>query len=108
MAAITRSRPRPLVTHTLMPTKNKYHYVRMKEMLANVLGGARGGGLFSTGDSNGQSGHGIFQTESPTNTSSSLPEGSGDASKKATTAQPGANRPTTNASVAKTTVAATS
>ncbi|PYH47760.1 deubiquitination module subunit SGF73 [Aspergillus saccharolyticus JOP 1030-1] len=51
MAAITRSQPQPLVTHTLISTKKKYQYVRIKEMLSHALGGSRGGGLFSTGDS---------------------------------------------------------
>ncbi|KAL4885339.1 SCA7, zinc-binding domain-containing protein [Aspergillus karnatakaensis] len=50
MAAISRSQPQPLVTHTLISTKKKYKYVRIKEMLSHALGGARGGGLFSTGD----------------------------------------------------------
>ncbi|RAL07601.1 uncharacterized protein BO97DRAFT_438311 [Aspergillus homomorphus CBS 101889] len=50
MAAIARSQPQPLVTHTLISTKKKYQYVRIKEMLSHALGGSRGGGLFSTGD----------------------------------------------------------
>ncbi|PYI23415.1 SCA7-domain-containing protein [Aspergillus violaceofuscus CBS 115571] len=50
MAAITRSHPQPLVSHTLISTKKKYQYVRIKEMLSHALGGSRGGGLFSTGD----------------------------------------------------------
>lgn len=50
MAAISRSQPQPLVTHTLISTKKKYQFVRIKEMLSHALGGARGGGLFSTGD----------------------------------------------------------
>ncbi|KAL4800042.1 mRNA capping enzyme, catalytic domain-containing protein [Aspergillus venezuelensis] len=50
MAAISRSQPQPLVNHTLISTKKKYQYVRIKEMLSHALGGARGGGLFSTGD----------------------------------------------------------
>ncbi|EAW13829.1 deubiquitination module subunit SGF73 [Aspergillus clavatus NRRL 1] len=50
MAAILRSRPEPLVTHPLISTKKKYKYVRIKEMLSHALGGARGGGLFSSGD----------------------------------------------------------
>ncbi|KKK20457.1 hypothetical protein AOCH_006878 [Aspergillus ochraceoroseus] len=50
MAAISRSHPQPLVTHTLISTKKKYQYVRIKEMISHALGGARGGGLFSTGD----------------------------------------------------------
>ena len=49
MAAISRglSRPQPLATHTLFPTRRKYQLVRMKEMLSNALSGNRGGGLFS-------------------------------------------------------------
>ncbi|KAL5048503.1 hypothetical protein BDW71DRAFT_196144 [Aspergillus fruticulosus] len=50
MAAISRSQPQPLVTHTLISTKKKYQFVRIKEMLSHALGGTRGGGLFSTGD----------------------------------------------------------
>ncbi|KAL4806456.1 SCA7, zinc-binding domain-containing protein [Aspergillus unguis] len=50
MAAISRSQAQPLVSHTLISTKKKYQYVRIKEMLSHALGGARGGGLFSTGD----------------------------------------------------------
>ncbi|RDW74701.1 uncharacterized protein DSM5745_07363 [Aspergillus mulundensis] len=50
MAAISRSHPQPLVRHTLISTKKKYQFVRIKEMLSHALGGARGGGLFSTGD----------------------------------------------------------
>ncbi|THC91418.1 hypothetical protein EYZ11_009128 [Aspergillus tanneri] len=52
MAAIARSNPQPLITHTLISTKKKYQYVRIKEMLSHALGGARGGGLFSTGETN--------------------------------------------------------
>ncbi|KAB8074553.1 SCA7, zinc-binding domain-containing protein [Aspergillus leporis] len=58
MAAITRSRPQPTITHTLISTKKKYQYVRIKEMLSHALGGARGGGLFSTGDNNTSSNDG--------------------------------------------------
>jgi len=49
MTAISRSlsRPQPLVTRTIFPTKRKYQLVRMKEMLSNALGGNRSGGLFS-------------------------------------------------------------
>ncbi|CRG90571.1 SAGA-associated factor 73 [Talaromyces islandicus] len=103
MAAISRSRPTPLATHTLVPTRKKYHYVRMKEMLSNVLGSARGGGIFSTSQPNGDS-LGLFQTESPTTTMTApaLPETSG----KPTTAQTAtANRPSATPTP-KTTVAA--
>ncbi|PLB50451.1 SCA7-domain-containing protein [Aspergillus steynii IBT 23096] len=55
MAGITRSHPLPLVTHTLMSTKQKYKYVRIKEMLSHALGGSRGGGLFSNGENNNAS-----------------------------------------------------
>ncbi|KAF1990994.1 SCA7-domain-containing protein [Aulographum hederae CBS 113979] len=48
MSAISRSRPTPLVTHVQVDTRKKYQYVRMKEMLLNALGGARGAGLFAT------------------------------------------------------------
>lgn len=44
MAAVARSRPRPLEQHVFVPVKRKYMYVRMKEMLGNALGGSRGGG----------------------------------------------------------------
>ncbi|KAH0561955.1 hypothetical protein GP486_003340 [Trichoglossum hirsutum] len=50
MAAIARSRPQPLEQRILVPTRRKYQYVRMKEMLSNALGGTRGGGFFSGGD----------------------------------------------------------
>ncbi|KAI9780063.1 MAG: hypothetical protein M1839_007045 [Geoglossum umbratile] len=50
MAAISRSRPQPLEQRILVPTRRKYQYVRMKEMLSNALGGTRGGGFFSGGD----------------------------------------------------------
>lgn len=52
MAGITRSQPLPLATHTLMTTKQKYKYVRIKEMLSHALGGSRGGGLFSNSETN--------------------------------------------------------
>ncbi|KAL2005460.1 hypothetical protein VTN00DRAFT_2671 [Thermoascus crustaceus] len=75
MAAIARSRPQPLVTHTLMPTRKKYQYVRMKEMLSHVLGGPRGGGLFSTGDSSSsaQAGRNLFQSSSVDSTALTSP-----------------------------------
>lgn len=49
MTAVSRSlsRPQPLITRTLFPTKRKYQLVRMKEMLSNALSGNRSGGLFS-------------------------------------------------------------
>ncbi|KAA6414065.1 MAG: SAGA complex component (Sgf73) [Lasallia pustulata] len=50
MAAMARSRAFPLEQHVFVPTRRKYQYVRMKEMLANALGGSRGGGLFATGE----------------------------------------------------------
>lgn len=106
MAAISRSRPAPLATHTLVPTRKKYHYVRMKEMLSNVLGSARGGGIFSTSQPNGDS-MGLFQTESPTTmTAPALPDAaSGDHLKKPTTTPTTSNRPS-NTPASKTTVAA--
>ena len=60
LTAIGRSNPQPLATHTLMSTRKKYQFVRIKETLAHALGGARGGGLFSTGDTP-PAGRNIFQ-----------------------------------------------
>jgi len=48
MAAVARSRPQPLEQHIFVPTRRKYQYVRLKEMLSNALGGSRGSGLFAT------------------------------------------------------------
>lgn len=68
MAAIGRSNPQPLITQTVISTKNKYRYVRIKEMLSHALGGARGGGLFSTGDTTTSTdGGNLFQAEDSTN-----------------------------------------
>lgn len=39
---------KPIVTSTIIPTRRKYQYVRVKEMLQHALGGARGANLFST------------------------------------------------------------
>jgi alpha-D-ribose 1-methylphosphonate 5-triphosphate synthase subunit PhnG len=118
MAAISRSHPTPLAVHTLMPTRKKYHYVRMKEMLSNVLGGARGGGLFSTGPTTNGESNGLFQTESPTmasatgTSSSTLQDssaGTDAASKKPVNPQTTPiNRPPSVATTPKTAVAATS
>jgi SAGA-associated factor 73 len=68
MAAIAKSRPRPLATRTFISTKSKYQFIRMKDMLHNALGGARGAGLFSTagpgdgggGGSGGGAGRGML------------------------------------------------
>ena len=46
MAAISRSRPRPLEQHTFIATTRKYQHIRMKEALSNALG-ARGAGAGS-------------------------------------------------------------
>ena len=49
MTAISRSfsRPQPLVTATLFPTKRKYQLIRMKEMLSNAMNGNRNGSMFA-------------------------------------------------------------
>jgi SAGA-associated factor 73 len=49
MTAISRSlaNPRPLVTHTIVPTRRKYQLIRMKEMLSNALNGNRGNNMFA-------------------------------------------------------------
>lgn len=59
MAAIARSRPRPLEQYIHIPTRRKYQYVRMKEMLGNALGGGRAsGGLFGKVAEGGETGGG--------------------------------------------------
>lgn len=49
MTAVSRSlsRPQPLVTHTIFPTRRKYQLVRMKEMLSNALNGNRNSNMFA-------------------------------------------------------------
>lgn len=87
MAAIGRSHPEPLATHTLVSTKKKYQFVRIKETLAHALGGARGGGLFSTGDSapaNG--GWNLFQPADSMGIASAFGQDAGDAGKTSVTA----------------------
>jgi hypothetical protein len=42
MAAIARSRPKPLAQHIFVPVRRKYAYVRMKEMLGHALMGSKG------------------------------------------------------------------
>ncbi|MCJ1453015.1 hypothetical protein MMC28_003360 [Mycoblastus sanguinarius] len=66
MAAIARSRPRPLEQHVFVPTARKYRHVRMKEMLGNALGvrGGGGGGLFGGAGAGGREsvlGEGVVQ-----------------------------------------------
>lgn len=51
MAAIARSAPKPLAEHTLITSKTKYRYVRIKEQMQHAIGGRGGGSLFSTDDS---------------------------------------------------------
>ena len=58
MAAIARSRPQPLEQHVWVPVRQKYAYVRMKEMLSNALAGSRGGNLFATAAENNSVGGG--------------------------------------------------
>ncbi|KAJ5564162.1 hypothetical protein N7513_000404 [Penicillium frequentans] len=60
MAAIARSNPKPLAEHTLITSRTKYRYVRIKEQMLHAIGG-RGGGLFSTDDSQPLFGGSIFQ-----------------------------------------------
>lgn len=61
MAAIARADPEPLETYQPISTRSKYRHVRVKGMLSQALGGARGGGLFSTGESTPALGRNIFQ-----------------------------------------------
>jgi len=51
MAAIARSTPKPLAEHTLITSKTKYRYVRIKEQMQHAIGGRNGSSLFSTDDS---------------------------------------------------------
>ncbi|KAJ5934514.1 hypothetical protein N7466_004061 [Penicillium verhagenii] len=64
MAAIARSNPRPLAEHTLITSSTKYRYVRIKEQMLHAMGG-RGGGLFSTDDSQPLFGGSLFQPFDP-------------------------------------------
>ncbi|KAJ5655789.1 hypothetical protein N7507_007739 [Penicillium longicatenatum] len=64
MAAIARSNPKPLAEHTLITSSTKYRYVRIKEQMLHAIGG-RGGGLFSTDDSQPLFGGSIFQPFDP-------------------------------------------
>lgn len=81
MAAISRSRPVPLEQHVFVPTRRKYQYVRMKEMLTNALGGSRGSGLFATGDGNTRVTTGGHVGEGATSSSATFasPVGAGEA-----------------------------
>lgn len=73
MAAIARSRPKPLAEHTLINTKTKYRYVRIKEQMLHAIGGRGGGGLFSTDDSQPLFGGSIFSPFDPNVDASSSP-----------------------------------
>ncbi|KAJ5745694.1 hypothetical protein N7520_010876 [Penicillium odoratum] len=70
MAAIARSNPKPLAEHTLITSSTKYRYVRIKEQMLHAIGG-RGGGLFSTDDSQPLFGGSLFQPFDPEMDSSS-------------------------------------
>ena len=91
MAAIARSRPRPMDQHIFVPMRKKYAFVRMKEMLSNALGGSRGGGMF--GNSQGMAapppvmaGVGTGLNGGDASTSG---EGSGEATRRASTTSQG-------------------
>ncbi|KAJ5102734.1 hypothetical protein N7532_003263 [Penicillium argentinense] len=75
MAAIARSTPKPLAEHTLITSKSKYKYVRIKEQMLHAIGGRGGGSLFSTDDSQPSSlfGGNLFQPFDPTVDGSSSP-----------------------------------
>ncbi|KAJ5123535.1 hypothetical protein N7448_009632 [Penicillium atrosanguineum] len=73
MAAIARSKPKPLAEHTLINSKSKYRYVRIKEQMLHAIGGRGGGGLFSTDDSQPLFGGSIFQPFDPNVDASSSP-----------------------------------
>lgn len=86
MAAIARSRPRPLEQHIHIPTRRKYQYVRMKEMLGNALGGGRaGGGLFgrvADGGDTGVAGDGGAERRGSVVTGGNRAAGAGQAQRK--------------------------
>lgn len=46
--AFRRAHPRPIYQPAIVDMKRKYQYNRVKEMLMNALGGARGSTLFNT------------------------------------------------------------
>ncbi|KAF2751148.1 SCA7-domain-containing protein [Sporormia fimetaria CBS 119925] len=49
MTALSRYRPAPLATFTPVSQRNKYQFIRMKDMLRSALGGPVGGGsIFGT------------------------------------------------------------
>lgn len=73
MAAIARSNPKPLSTHTLITSKTKYRYVRIKEQMLHAIGGRGGGGIFSTDDTQSLFGGNIFQPLDPEIDASSSP-----------------------------------
>lgn len=62
MAGLARSLPQPLVTHTLVPMRRKYHLIRVKDMLSQAFPGTRGG-LFSSYDGGIQGGN-LFKSDS--------------------------------------------
>ncbi|KAF2400848.1 SCA7-domain-containing protein [Trichodelitschia bisporula] len=51
----------PIVAAPLFSIRNRYKHVRIKDMLANALGGSRGGGLFTTNHAQALGG-GLFGT----------------------------------------------
>ncbi|KAF2456538.1 SCA7, zinc-binding domain-containing protein [Lineolata rhizophorae] len=51
MAAIQRARPQPLVSNPLITTREKYQYIRMKEMVRNAFVGAGAAATASVGGS---------------------------------------------------------
>lgn len=76
MAAIARSRPRPLAQHVFVPLQEKYQQQRIMEMLTNALGGGRGN---------------IFGGGSGAMMSGGLGDG-GEDSRRSSLAQPGSAR----------------
>ncbi|EXJ93045.1 SAGA-associated factor 73 [Capronia epimyces CBS 606.96] len=97
MTAISRSltRPHPLISRTLVPTKRKYQLVRMKEMLSNALSGNRSGGLFSVPPESVRS----TVAGSATNDTFSQPMSASAAPTGASMAQPGLKAPVRKRSV---------
>lgn len=88
MAGIARSRPQPLMTYPLIPTRRKYHLVRVKEMLSQAFPPATGG--FFSSNTNGLYGGLFFQSNS--NDAASDPPDAEAAAKPPDSQQPSQNQ----------------
>lgn len=53
LSAVSRAFPRPIFQHPLISVAARTRQIRLKDVLANALGGTRGAGLFSTANASG-------------------------------------------------------